>query len=87
MGTELDRSERKSRLAIASLVVVAGYLVIVTLRFVAACYSGSPEESSLIRAARLDPGNAAYAHDAGRFELLAGPNLQAALPWLEKRLS
>lgn len=84
MGTELDHSARKNRVAIASLVLIGAYLVIVTLRFAAACYSGSLQESSLIRAARLDPGNAAYAHDAGRFELLVGPHLQAALPWLEK---
>jgi len=84
MGIALDHSARKHRVAIASLAAVAAYLVIVTLRFLAACYSGSPEQSSLIRAAQFDPGNAAYAHDAGRFELLAGPNLQAALPWLEK---
>ena len=83
MGIELDHSARNHRVAIVSLVAVAAYVVVVTLRFLAASYSDSPEESSLIRAARLDPGNAAYAHNAGRFELLAGPNLQAALPWLE----
>jgi tetratricopeptide (TPR) repeat protein len=84
MEIEVDHSARKHRVAIASLCLTAAYLLIITLRFAAALYSDSPQESSLVRAARLDPGNAAYAHNAGRFELLAGPNLQAALPWLEK---
>lgn len=82
--TEFARSVRNRRAAIAFLVLAAAYLMVVTFRFAAASYSDSPNESSLIRAARLDPGNAAYAHDIGRFELLAGSNPQTALPWLEK---
>ena len=84
METEEGHPARKRQIAIASLALAAAYLGLVTLRFVAALYSTSPDESSLIRAARLDPGNATYAHTAGRVELLAGSNPQTALPWLEK---
>ena len=84
MEHEVGHSARKRQVARASLVFAAAYLVLITLRFLAAHYSGLPEESSLIRAARLDSGNAAYAHSAGRFELLASSSPQTALPWLEK---
>jgi len=80
----VGHSARKRQVAIASLAFAGTYLVLITLRFLAAHYSSSPEESSLIRAARLDSGNAAYAHNAGRFELLASSSPQMALPWLEK---
>ena len=83
MEFEYRHSARKLGASLALLAVTA-YLVVVTFRFFAAHYSSSPDESSLIRAARLDPANATYAHNAGRFELLANSSPQTALPWLEK---
>lgn len=82
--SEFAHSARKHRIAITTLAFAAAYLAVITLRFVAAHYSDSLDRSFLVRAARLDPGNAAYAHNAGRFELLAGSNPQTALPWLDK---
>ena len=83
MEYALRHSARERWIAIAFLALTCAYLTLASLRFAAAHFSQMPDESSLIRAARLDPGNAAYSHNVGRVELLARSSPQTALPWLE----
>ena len=83
MEYELRHSARKFWIAIAFLGLTTAYLGIVTVHYLAEYFSESSEESDLIRATRLDPGDAVSFHNIGRIELLARARPQMALPWLE----
>ena len=83
MEYELRHSARKFWIAIAFLGLTTAYLGIVTVHYLAEYFSESSEESDLIRATRLDPGDAVSFHNIGRIELLARAKPQMALPWLE----
>jgi hypothetical protein len=83
MEYELRHSAGKFWIGIACLGLTVGYLGLVTIRYLADYFAASSDESRLMLAARLDSGNAIYAHNIGRIELLGRSNPQAALPWLE----
>jgi tetratricopeptide (TPR) repeat protein len=52
-------------------------------QFLAAQFSGSSRSSYLRAAIKLDPSNAEYRHNMGRFELLVQQATVNALPWLK----
>jgi tetratricopeptide (TPR) repeat protein len=83
MEHELRHSARKFWIAIAFLALTTAYLGLVSIRYLAEYFSESPQESDLIRATRLDPGDAVSFHNIGRIELLGRARPQIALPWLE----
>jgi hypothetical protein len=83
MEYELRHPAGKFCIAVALSSLTVAYVGLVTVRYVAEYLSESPEESQLIRAARLDSGNGVYAHNIGRIDLLARLSPQTALPWLE----
>jgi tetratricopeptide (TPR) repeat protein len=83
MEYELRHPGGKFWIAIAFLGLTTAYLGLVTVRYLAAYFSESPEESRLITATRLDPGDAVPFHNIGRIELFAQSRPQMALPWLE----
>src|SRR6266567_6520476 len=81
MQLELRHPAKKYTFA-AFLFVAAAYLFLITLQYLAAYFFSRPNETHLLLAARLDPGNAEYRYSMGRFELLANQSPQNALPWL-----
>src|SRR6266496_6430869 len=83
MEYELRHSARKFWIEIAFLGFTTAYLGLVTIHYLAEYFSESSEESDLIRATRLDPGDAVSFHNIGRIELLGRASPQTALPWLE----
>jgi hypothetical protein len=83
MEHELRHSARKYWIAIAFLGLTTAYLCLVTLRYLAEYFSRSTDEAHLIRATRLDVGDAVPFHNVGRYELFVRQSPQGALPWLE----
>jgi len=66
---KISLQSRTRRYLIASIVAVlsVAYLGITVMRFAAAWQGSRPELKSLERAIRLDPGDADYRHDLGRY--------------------
>ncbi len=83
MEYEVRHSAGKFWIAIACFGLTAAYFSLVTARYLAEYFSASSDESGLMLAARLDSGNAVYAHNIGRIELLARSSPQSAVSWLE----
>ena len=79
----------KKRLAIWFLFFfgTAAYLVLTTTQFLAAEFSKSSHSSYLRKAIKLDPWNAEYRNNIGRFELLVQQSPANALPWLQSATS
>ena len=84
MEQKVPHRAKKPWLSIGLLVLTAGYLGLATARYLSEYFGDSSNEKDLIRAARLDPGNAIYSHNIGRLELLGGLRPLDALPWLER---
>src|SRR5262249_13430010 len=84
MEFDVPGSSRTFWTAVAALSLTAAYLALVTTRYVADYLSRSTDESHLMWAARLDPGNAIYPHNVGRFEWLVRGDVRAAIPWFER---
>src|SRR4051812_17466161 len=79
----------KKRLAVWFLFFfgTAAYLVLTTTQFLAAEFSKSSHSSYLRKAIKLDPLNAEYRNNIGRFELLVQQSPANALPWLQSATS
>lgn len=75
----------RKRLAVLFLFFsgTAAYLILTTTQFLAAQFSKSSRSSYLHKAIKLDPWNAEYRNNIGRFELLAQQSPGNALPWLQ----
>ncbi|HEY4661705.1 MAG TPA: hypothetical protein VIG91_09395, partial [Terriglobales bacterium] len=75
----------KKRLAVWFLFFfgTAAYLVLTTTQFLAAQFSESSRSSYLRKAIELDPWNAEYRNNIGRFELFVQQSPANALPWLQ----
>lgn len=67
MKISLQSRARRWLIAIVVTGLSLGYLGITGTRFAAAWQGSRPELKSLERASRLDPGNADYRHDLGRY--------------------
>jgi tetratricopeptide (TPR) repeat protein len=75
----------RKRLAACLLLssAAAAYLSLITTQFLAANFSQVPRASDLRIAIKLDPLNAQYRDNMGRFELLVQQSPANALPWLQ----
>jgi tetratricopeptide (TPR) repeat protein len=67
--------------------VIVTYVTLAALQYWSAHLSNVPDETHLLRATWLDPGNAEYRYRLGRYELLTQLSPQAALPWLRSAVS
>ncbi len=79
MRITLNSPAKKRALQIGLLFVTGAYLVLVTTQFVADWMASRPYLGSLRTAVRLDPGNADYHHQLGRYYELAARDPFAAL--------
>lgn len=70
MQIPLHSPAQKILLVSLSLVLAAAYIGIVSAQGAAAYFSEKPELASLLRAARLQPGNADYHYRVGRYFLI-----------------
>jgi tetratricopeptide (TPR) repeat protein len=75
----LLNSVPRKGLAAGAAVTVCVYLFLAVRLYMASLYGGTPEFASLQRAASLDPWNAEYKDDVGRYYALAGRDPLAAL--------
>jgi tetratricopeptide (TPR) repeat protein len=82
MEIPFQTSARKWLLAAVAVLLAILYLGLAGRRFLAAWFGDQPEQASLERAARLDPGNADYRNHLGRyFELVARDPAAAVAPY------
>jgi tetratricopeptide (TPR) repeat protein len=79
----------RKRLAVLFLFFsgTAAYLVLTTTQFLAAQFSKSSRSSYLRKAIELDPCNAEFRNNIGRFEFLVQQSPANALPWLQSATS
>jgi tetratricopeptide (TPR) repeat protein len=70
MRIPLTSSARKISLVLASVLLLAGYLGLVSREFLASHFADKPVLESLQRAVRWQPGNADYRHRLGRYLFL-----------------
>jgi tetratricopeptide (TPR) repeat protein len=82
---DFEIGDSKKRLAIFLLLFsgTAVYLPLATTQFLASEFSEIPRASCLRKAITLDPFNAEYRDELGRFELLVQQSPTSALPWLQ----
>lgn len=79
MRIPLTGSARKIPLVLASALMLAGYLWLVSREFAASYFAGRPDLSSLQRAVRWQPGNADYRHRLGRYFSMVQQSPDAAV--------
>lgn len=79
MRIPLTSPARKISLVLASALLLAGYLWLVSREFGAAFFSGRPDLASLQKAVRWEPGNADYRHRLGRYLSLIQGSPEAAV--------
>jgi tetratricopeptide (TPR) repeat protein len=82
---DFDIRHSSKRLAVVVLLFsgTAAYLALTTTQFLAAHFSESSRAPDLRRATKLDPWNAEYHSNMGRYELLVQQSPENALPWLQ----
>jgi tetratricopeptide (TPR) repeat protein len=82
---DFEIGHARKRLAILFLLLsgTAVYLVLAVTQFLASEFSEIPRASCLRKAIKLDPLNAEYRDNMGRFELLVQQSPTSALPWLQ----
>ncbi len=83
MSIETRRHARQFSVALLSLSAIALYLFLISAQYSAARLSGSTRERNLVWAARLDPFNAEFRNNIGRFQLLVRQSPSSAIPWLQ----
>src|SRR5712691_2897073 len=79
MQVPLDTKARKIWLFAVSLLFSTIYMALVAREFVAADLASHPELRSLQMAVRVEPGNASYHHELGRYLNLISRNPSAAV--------
>jgi len=84
MQLEVRSLAKKLGVAACLLVVAFSYATISARHFLASHYSGSQDPDRLRRSLSLDPGNAQYADDLGRYLLTVRQSPRNALPWLQQ---
>lgn len=82
MDFEIRHSSKRLAVLVLVFAGTAAYLALTTTQFLAAHLSQSPRAPDLRRAIKLDPRNAEYRNNMGRFELLIQQSPEKALPWL-----
>lgn len=83
MDSAIVHSSKRLAVVVLLLSGTAAYLALTTTQFLAAHFSQSSRVPDLRRAIKLDPWNAEYRDNMGRFELLAHQSPENALPWLK----
>src|SRR6185369_17027688 len=79
MRISLTSPARKAPLVVASVLLLAGYLWLVSRQVGGAYFSGRADLASLQRAVRWQPGNADYRHRLGRYFFLIQRSPEAAV--------
>src|SRR6185312_16660503 len=79
MRISLTSPARKAPLVLASALLLAGYLWLVSRQVGGAYFSGRADLASLQRAVRWQPGNADYRHRLGRYFFLVQRSPEAAV--------
>jgi tetratricopeptide (TPR) repeat protein len=83
MEFEIRHSSKRLAVVVLLFSGTAAYLALTTTQFLAVHFSQIPRAPDLRRAIKLDPLNAEYRDNMGRFELLAQQSPENALPWLQ----
>jgi hypothetical protein len=83
MDFEIRHSSKRLAVLVLLFSGTAAYLALTTTQFLAAHFSQSHGAPDLRRAVKLDPWNAEYRNNMGRFELLVKLSPENALPWLK----
>ena len=84
MKIALNTAPRKGLAAATFAVIALGYLGLAVTQFAASWEASQPDVKSLERAASLDPGNAEYRHDLGRYYDLVVHDQNSALRYYKE---
>jgi tetratricopeptide (TPR) repeat protein len=87
MHIALHSPARKVLFLGTCLILCAGYLSLCVREFLAAHFSEKPELASLQGAVAIQPTNADYWHNLGRYHLFVDQEANAAVPFLQSAVS